>query len=200
MKLYHGTRTPPDKILEEGLVLGGGMTKEERRDKILKEYGLELKDVPEWTWKGELEYEKDRPPHLHMSLNLPTAAGYAHQGCETECQIRRHLKIWQKDLDNLPLALTRKLMPLIDKEALEEIGKQPYVYEIEVPDDWITKEDHKRVESIKHIPGEIEFTAAEVHMEHNIPPEMITGVYEIDWRGWDVERPKEEMFKKTRIR
>ena len=86
--LFHGTRASPASILERGLIAGGLdrecedpittkylVNKEATLKRVLAEFDLRKEDVPEWTYRGELSYEMDRPIHTHFELSFDNACG-----------------------------------------------------------------------------------------------------------------------------
>lgn len=105
--LFHGTRANPKSIMEKGLLAGGLdrkvkdpitekyiVNKETTLQRVLKEFGLKKEEVPEWTYSGELEYEKDLPIHIHFENSFANACGYADMGGEPAYCIRRNIMDW----------------------------------------------------------------------------------------------------------
>jgi hypothetical protein len=153
MILYHGTRGNPESILEHGLKPHGlDSSKEETIDRVLSEFGLTRETVPEWVWKGELEYERRRGQgHSHLCLNTETAAGYSNMGGEPAYVIRRNVlrwlnqdkvdKLWEQDRRNGTHELN-KFLNVLDREAKEATGKTRYVLTLDVdPNDPALEKD-----------------------------------------------------------
>lgn len=106
--MFHGTRADPKSIREKGLLAGGldrivqdPMTekyivnKEATLQRVLEEFWFTDKSqIPEWCYKGELNYEKDEPIHIHFELNYENVKGYADMGGEPAYCIRRHILMW----------------------------------------------------------------------------------------------------------
>ncbi len=96
MILFHGTRANPDSIIERGLIPHGlDNSKEGTIDRVLAEFGLTRDTCPDWVWRYELLYERERgQDHSHLCLNKPTAAGYADMGGEPAYVVRLHVLQW----------------------------------------------------------------------------------------------------------
>lgn len=158
--LYHGTRAPLEKIMKEGLLIRAGRVGNDTRmqmiDEVLEgEFGVTRDQVPEWVWRYEWEYEKTIEPHLHFSVNVGTAAGYSHQGCEIKACVRGGMYSW---------LLTRRYGEDISFKEIEEKfgvspnrlackmnGKESHVFCVEVPKDYVREEDLNRLIEVGQI-------------------------------------------------
>lgn len=213
--LYHGTRVSPEKIMEEGLLIRAGLTGKDTRmqmvDNALGEFGYTRKKVPKWIWEGEWNYERTIEPHLHMSTNVGTAVGYSHQGCEIKAQIRTALISWiitkvYGDKDMSIREIDEKLGCSPSKIAIRMNGKSSYVYCVEIPRNFVRKEDLQGLEGASKRYGEkigikerdewLNRTTREVRVVENIPPNMIKRVWKVNFKGkfvfagYELERVK----------
>jgi len=211
--LYHGTRACLEKVLKEGLLIRAGLkgrdTKMQMIDEVLMgEFGVEREQVPDWIWRYEYEYEKTIEPHLHMSVNLGTAVGYSHQGCEIKAQVRYHMFTWLLERrygDFSVKDFEEKLFPnlrygIISKLACERNGKESHVIQVEVPRGFLREEDWKfwraTVERVKETRKErpdldayrtLKTTTMEIRCLEHIPPEMFRKIWKVHWGsawGW----------------
>jgi len=202
--LYHGTRASFEKIMKEGLLIRAGLvgndTKMKMIDDVLNgELGVERGQIPDWIWKNEYEYEQTRSPHLHMSLNFGTALGYSHQGCEIKAQIRNNFYSWilskrygeNLTIQELKIKLGHPEIS-INGIACEMNGKESHVFQVEVPINFLDKEDYKFwreiLEKIKRANKEhpelkafesLKRNTLEIRILRNIPPEMIKRAWKI---------------------
>jgi len=201
--LYHGTRASYRKILKEGLLIRAGLhgrdTKMKMIDDVLqREFGVTRQQVPDWIWKNEYEYEKTIEPHLHMSINFGTAAGYSHQGCEIKAQVRDAMYCWllTRRYGDITCREQQKLFPnvSVSQLACERNGKHSYVFQVKLPISFLRDQDlvfwreiltninelmitHEECEPRKTL----EETTMEIRCLRNIRPKMITQVWEIKW-------------------
>lgn len=211
--LYHGTRAPLEKVLKEGLLIRAGLkgagTKMQMIDEVLNgEFGVTREDVPEWVWIYEYDYEKTIEPHLHMSINLGTAVGYSHQGCEIKAQIRRNMFNWllsRRYGDFSAKEFEEKLFPgreygIVSQIACQRNGEKSYVLQVEIPRNFLRREDTKFwkevVEKVKQLAitdPEIEpfktlkDTTMEIRCLKNVPPSMFRKIWRVQWAtawGW----------------
>jgi hypothetical protein len=167
-------------------------------DVLQGEFGVTREQIPEWVWKYEYEYEKTIEPHLHMSINFGTAAGYSHQGCEIKAQVRHAMYEWllMRRYGDITCREEQKLFPNISASQLacERNGKRSYVFQVKVPIAFLRDKDvvfwrevltkingliitHKEYEMRKNL----EETTMEIRCLRKIPPKMITQVWEIKW-------------------
>lgn len=199
--LYHGTRAPAEKIFKEGLLVAAGLkgrnAKLQMIDEVLtSEFGVTREQIPEWIWIWEYKYEQTKPPHLHMSINLGTAIGYSHQGCEVKAQIRRNMFIWllmRRYGDFSIKDFEEKLFPNLSYSIISEIackrnGENSYVFQVEVPKNYIYKEDlsfwRDTVTKVKKLNNFeiLKTTTMEVRVVRDIPPEMIRRCWKVNWK------------------
>ena len=196
--LYHGTRAPINKILREGLLVRAGRTgpntKLQMIDEVLQgEFGVTREQIPDWIWRHEYEYELTEPPHLHMSINLGTAIGYAYQGCEIKASIRKNMFFWL--LQKRGQKITAKQKQLISKIAAERNGETPHVIQVKIPVGWLYRPDLELWRQLlKKIKREhyrnpqlnclelLKTTTLEIRCLQNIPPEKITAIYKIKFQ------------------
>jgi len=203
IKLYHGTRADPESLKEYGLLAGGLdrtekdprtqkyiVNKERTLQRILAEFGLTKSDIPEWCYRGELEYEANLPIHIHFCLNFKNAEGYSFMGGEPAYCIRSNILTW---LEIKRIAKNKKIIPeevtmdMIPKEILWKIkewaakinGSQRHVVEteIELNDDRIEKsalETIHKLEKFKNRFKDIfETTAMEIRYYGDISPNKL---------------------------
>jgi len=197
--LYHGTRAPLRKILKEGILVRAGRTGKDTRmqmvDEVLeREFGVTKEQVPSWIWKGEYDYEGSIEPHIHMSVNIRTAAGYAHQGCEIHAEIRSHMYGWLLERRYGPMKVEdqrRRFPKSPGLIACEMNGVESHVFCVEVPVDFVRTSDLELLEGIlKRAPGRMDYlntTTMEVRVVKDIPPQMIKRVWRVyywDTVGW----------------
>jgi hypothetical protein len=204
MILYHGTRGNPESILEHGLKPHGlDESKEATIDRVLAEFGLTKETVPEWVWKGELEYEKQRGQgHSHLCLNTETGAGYSDMGGEPAYKIRQGILWWQNH-DKLEELRSRDkqrgtheyndFMNALDKKAKETTGKTRYLLTLDVdPSDPALEKDVfdviKKFEEAKKR-GEIEEGDLDEFLRNDpyevryygvVPPQKIIAIEEVE--------------------
>jgi hypothetical protein len=205
--LYHGTRASLNKILKEGLLIRAGLrgkdTKMQMIDEVLnREFGVTRDQIPEWVWRNEYDYERTIEPHLHMSINLGTAVGYSHQGCEIKAQVRRNMFTWllmrKFGRDFYAEEFKQKYgveIGIISRIACERNGKNSHVFQVKIPVDYLRKEDlefwRKIVAKVKEVNvkypdieafSTLKRTTMEIRCIKNIPPKMFTKIWRVYWK------------------
>jgi len=148
--LFHGTRANPKSITEKGLLAGGLdrkvkdpltekyiVNKETTLQRVLKEFGLKKENVPEWTYKSELNYEKDQPIHIHFENSFVNACGYADMGGEPAYLIRKGIMDWIRmreigDEETVLYHTDPERAKLHNKIAKEANGKTCYVIAVRI--------------------------------------------------------------------
>lgn len=192
ISLYHGTRAPLEKILGEGLLIyGGHRNKMSLVREALADLGLKIRDVPRWVWESSIHYEANIEPHIHCSLNIGTAAAYAWQGCETKAVVRAGALIWLLSRLLGHDVTFRELEELgvsdwdIRRVAAEANGLESHVIKVEVPIEYVRREDYEDVLRMIHLYGEqrLLYNIMEVRVVRNIPPDMIKAAWRVVWRG-----------------
>jgi len=207
--LYHGTRAPIDEILRQGLLIRAGLkgvdTKLQMIDEVLnREFGVTREQVPDHVWRWEYDYERTIEPHLHMSLNLGTAVGYSHQGCETKAQVRGSMYHWLLERrlgDFSPKQFEQTFgvgYGIVSRIACEQNGRDSHVVQVEVPVNFLRKEDfdlwRRHVQQLKTVQrydrdvfDELRRTTMEMRCLKNVPPAMFRRVWKVEWGeawGW----------------
>jgi hypothetical protein len=132
--LYHGTN---DNILNKILKNGFIPVKPDLLvEQILNKYNLTKKDIPEYIWKGEYLYRKEKP-YLHFTTSKEQAKSYAKSSIlagEFEGNILRLLRAWLKQ----------------NKKINIEIPEyKPIIITIDVP--WEKVKSHKSMSELKEI-------------------------------------------------
>lgn len=151
MILYHGTRIDKQTILKEGL-----KRPDYNRliDEILVRYGYTREQVPEWTWKNELDYRLEEykqyspefQPYLAFTLNYEQARDYAGMGGEFEYLLIYHLLLWKTSDSKGNTSLEKAQNAR--KEATKGRGTMK-VLTMDVPKKYIPKLELERIERIK---------------------------------------------------
>jgi len=188
--LFHGTRASLEKIMREGLLICGG--RRSRMDLVreaLADFGLKIHDVPRWVWETAALCEANIEPHIHFSLNLGAAVAYAWQGCETRALVRAGALIWLlsrllgenmswRDLEDKGVSMRD-----IDVVAAKMNGVESHVIKVEVPIDYVRREDYEDILNAVQIYGEeyLSSTTMEVRVVKNVPPNMIKRVWRVAW-------------------
>lgn len=200
IKLYHGTRANPDSIMALGLLAGGldrvesdpieqvyRVNKERTLQRVLKEFNLTKAQVPEWTYRGELEYEEGYPIHIHFEINPENAKGYADMGGEPAYCIRRNLMIWLAGISNVSQIEVKDQLKEINKKAKEVNGPQPYLVEVELnwDDPRIDKDAKKSIERILEFKGSLDNWGhtLEVRYYGDVPPENIKSITPCEFKN-----------------
>lgn len=195
LTLYHGTRANPELIRKHGLLAGGldrdkvdpatqkyVVNKEKTLKRVLAEFNLTKGKVPAWIYRGELEYESDKPIHLHLEMCKENAKGYADMGGEPAYCIRYNLLIWLNKLHK-HLASDPRLKEL-NRQAKLANGPVPYVIKVEIDEedprlDPMAKETFTRVRQaiaegkIKRTFEEFWDHPCEIRYFGDIPPDKI---------------------------
>lgn len=209
LRLYQGTRANPTSIRELGLLAGGLdgngydpldrkyiVNKEATLKRVLKEFNLEKGDVPEWTYKGELEYEQDLPTHIHFEMSFDNALGYADMGGEPAYVIRYYIACWivgkimsllGHDPAVMPWNYDRDLHDQINRWAKEQNGPKRYVVVVEVDteDPRVDPVAVEKVERIQRLVDEGELdedvwkSPYEIRYFGDIPPDKIIGIVQV---------------------
>jgi hypothetical protein len=93
--LYHGTTEDNLRsILKEGFK---PFSPDQALEEILQEYGFSKNTVPEWIWKYELEYRKQKP-YIFFTTSKKQAKAYASKSYgEFKNSIVDVLKQWKKE-------------------------------------------------------------------------------------------------------
>jgi len=202
--LYHGSRVPYKKVMKQGLLIRAGLrgknSKLQMIDDVLNgEFGVTREQIPEWIWKFEYDYEKTIEPHLHLSINLGTAVGYSHQGCEIKAQIRDHMYGWLliRRYGDLSVGEMQNKFPKsnLSQLACEQNGKRSYVFQVAVPKSFIRKEDLKfwseiinrlvelqkkrpELNALRHLLSD----TIEMRCVKNLPASQILRIWNVDWK------------------
>ncbi len=211
LMLFTGTRANPESIKKNGLLAGGLdrgdidpltqkyiINKEKTLARVLSEFGLVKKDIPDYIYRGELEYEANRPTHIHLCLDFNNAAGYSWMGGEPAYCIRRNLLEWlalrelggELDLSKLGRARLNE----IDYQAAMANGPKQYVVVVKIRmDDPRLEQDTKdliaRFEKLVEERGFVmrdllKHSTWEVRYFGDIAPENILGMVQISARDF----------------
>jgi hypothetical protein len=143
--LFHGTRAKPDSLRKLGILAGGldrpldidpstqkyPINKERTLERVLTEFGLKKSEVPNWCYKGELQYEENEPIHIHFCLNFDSATGYADIGGEPAYCIRKNILSWLSGIADEPYYKYRELHRSLSNKAKISNGKKSYVIVVE---------------------------------------------------------------------
>jgi len=131
LTLYHGTTERNLlSITKNGFK---PFNPEEVIDQTLWEYGYTRDMVPEWIWKDELNYRKDRP-YIFFTTSKKQAKSYADKSYgEFQSSIANALIAWRKEGG---ISLSKK-------------EYKPVVVTIDVP--WEMVDGHKSVAELKEI-------------------------------------------------
>lgn len=204
--VFHGTRADPESIRKRGLIAGGLdrkvkdptaeryiVNKKATLQRVLNEFGFEKKDVPEWCYSGELEYEKDQPIHVHFEMSFDNAIGYADMGGEPAYIFRYSIMSWleAKKLGDEETALSymdKKLSEKVNARAKEGNGKHTYVIavKLDLDDPRIDEQAVNRIRKIEKaieegkVGKEIWRQPMEIRYYGDVSPERILGIVQVD--------------------
>ena len=206
--VFHGTRADPNSIREKGLIAGGLdrkikdplteryiVNKEATLQRVLGEFGLRKEEIPEWCYRGELQYEKDDPIHIHFEMSFDNAIGYADMGGEPAYLIRYHIRTWLEakklgDETTCLWHLDRKLSREVNRWAKEANGKHTYVVavKLDLDDPRVDKQAVETIRRIEKVLQEGKFHVGEDIWKHpmeikyygDIAPERILGIVQVD--------------------
>jgi len=191
LRLYHGTRANPELLLKHGLLAGGldrtepdpidqvyRVNKERTLERVLNEFGLSKHQVPEWIYRGELQYEEGTPIHTHFELNPDNAAGYADMGGEPAYCIRYNLLIWLAGISDRSCVEIREQLQELKRQAKLANGPVPYVVEVEIDFD-----DPRLEQDARDMIGRVEQAIAEGKIKRSIEEFWKMGAHEVRYFG-----------------
>lgn len=183
MILYHGTRLEKETIVKEGL---------KRPDynrlinEVLARYGYTRKQVPEWTWKNELDYRLEEykqfspefQPYLAFTLSYQQAEQYAWMGGEFEYLLIYNLFLWKASNSE---GITSLDAQRAREKAVRGRGIMKVVT-IDIPQEYIPKLTLEKIEKLKSIsydPYDRRGTW-NIPLFRDVPPEWIMRVDEVN--------------------
>jgi len=132
--LYHGTNEDKSQsILKEGFK---PVDVDEAIDSALRRLNLSRAMVPEWIWKYELSYRKDKPD-THFSTQKAQAEAYAKGA------------LWGGEIETCVFEAMRRWMKELTGKDLNFPAPKPVVITVDVP--WEVVKTHLSDEELREV-------------------------------------------------